>query len=140
MSSTASAGPASGEQGAAERPWLFNLLIAPEAVISIGLIDGALAFLLRNEGVTPAHAASIVGLLTLPHAIYFLWGPITDFFLRRRTWVIMGAASAALFLLIAFTQPKLGSNLAIALLFLTACCGVLVAAACGGIMGTLRDE
>jgi MFS transporter, PAT family, beta-lactamase induction signal transducer AmpG len=52
-----------------ERPWLFNFLIAPDAVISLGLIDGALSFLLRDEGVNPARAASIVALLSIPHAI-----------------------------------------------------------------------
>jgi len=123
-----------------ERPWLFNFLIAPEAIISIGLINGALAFLLRDEGVDPARAAGIVGLLSLPHAIYFLWGPITDFFLRRGTWLILSAVTAAVALVFAFYQPELGSPLGISLLFLTACLGVLVAAACGGIMGTLRSE
>jgi MFS transporter, PAT family, beta-lactamase induction signal transducer AmpG len=123
-----------------ERPWLINFLIAPEAVISVGLINGALSFLLRNEGVDPARVASIVGLLTLPHTIYFLWGPITDFFLRRRTWVMFGAVTASLALLLAFNQPRLGSSLGVALLFLTACLGVLVAAACGGLMGALRSE
>ena len=44
-----------------ERPWLFNVLIAPDAVISLGLIGGALSFLLRKQGVNPATAASIVG-------------------------------------------------------------------------------
>jgi MFS transporter, PAT family, beta-lactamase induction signal transducer AmpG len=132
--------PDSGSPPVRERPWLFNFLIAPEAIISVGLVNGALAFLLRNEGVDPARAASIVSLLSLPHIIYFLWGPVTDFFLRRRTWLLLGAVTGALALLAAFYQPRLGSRLGIALLFLTACLGVLVAAACGGIMGTLRSE
>jgi MFS transporter, PAT family, beta-lactamase induction signal transducer AmpG len=123
-----------------ERPWLFNFLIAPEAIISIGLINGALSFLLRNEGVHPGRVASIIGLLSLPHAIYFLWGPVTDFFMRRRTWLMVAAATAALALILAFHQPQLGSTLGVALLFLTACLGVVVAAAVGGIMGTLRSE
>jgi len=123
-----------------ERPWLFNFLIAPDAIISLGLIGGALSYLLRNEGVDPARAASIVGLLSVPHAIYFLWGPVTDFWMRRRTWLIAGAASSATALLLAFYQPKLSGSLAVTLLFLTACFGVVVAAACGGIMGTLRSE
>jgi PAT family beta-lactamase induction signal transducer AmpG len=90
--------------------------------------------------VDPARVASIVGLLTLPHAIYFLWGPVTDFFLQRRAWVMLGAAMGSLALLFAFHQPRLGSTAGVALLFLTACLGVLVAAACGGIMGTFRSE
>ena len=123
-----------------ERPWLFSLLIAPAAVISIGLVDGALSYLLRSQGVDPARGASIVALLSLPHAIYFFWGPVTDFFVRRRTWLILGAAAAAIALLLAFRQPRLAAPPAVALLFLGACFGVLVVAACGGMMGTLRSE
>lgn len=123
-----------------ERTWLFNFLIAPEAVVSIGLVDGALSFLLRNEGVDPARAASIVALLSIPHAIYFLWSPVTDFWMRRRTWLLTAAAAAALVFLIAFHLPSLASSGAVWMLFLGACLGVLVAAACGGMMGTLRSE
>jgi len=125
---------------ARERPWLFSLLIAPEAVIAVGLVGGALAYLLRNEGVDPARGASLVALLSLPHAIYFLWGPLTDFWMGRRTWLMAGAVASASILLLAFHQPRLGSNFAVALLFLSACLGVLVAASCGGMMGTLHSE
>lgn len=123
-----------------ERPWLFSFLIAPDAVISLGLVSGALTFLLRNEGVDPARAASIAALIAIPHAIYFLWGPLTDFWIRRRTWLIFAASAAAIVLLAAFYQPSLATPLAIALLFFSACLGVLAVAACGGIMGALRSE
>jgi MFS transporter, PAT family, beta-lactamase induction signal transducer AmpG len=123
-----------------ERAWLFSFLIAPDAVIAVGFIDGALSYLLRDEGVNPARAASIVALLTLPHAIYFLWGPITDFFIRRRTWLMLAAAVSALTLLLAFHQPLLASTRGVVLLFITACIAVMVPAACGGMMGTLRSE
>jgi hypothetical protein len=123
-----------------ERPWLFAFLIAPDAVISLGLVSGALTYLLRNEGVDPARAAGIGALLALPHAIYFLWGPITDFLMRRRTWLMIAAVTAAITLWVAFHQPRLGSSWAVGLLFLGACFGVLAVAACGGIMGTLRSE
>jgi PAT family beta-lactamase induction signal transducer AmpG len=123
-----------------ERPWLFNFLIAPMAVMSIGLVGGALSYLLRREGVDPAHGASIVALVSLPHAIYFLWGPITDFWLRRRTWLMLAAAAAAAAQLVAFHQPHLASSRAVGFMFLGLCFGGLVVAACGGMMGTLRSE
>ena len=123
-----------------ERPWLFAFLIAPDAVISIGLVGGALTFLLRNEGVNPARAASISALIALPHAIYFLWGPITDFWFQRRTWLMITALVAAATVLWAFHLPHLGSQWAVSLLFLGACIGVLAPAACGGMMGTLKSE
>ena len=123
-----------------DRPWLFAFLITPEAVIALGLVSGAITYLLRDEGVNPARAASIAALLSLPHAIYFLWGPLTDFWMRRRTWLLLAAAASAIALVAAFHQPQLASPLAVGLLFLSACFGVFVAAACGGIMGTLKNE
>ncbi|HTW60233.1 MAG TPA: MFS transporter [Terracidiphilus sp.] len=123
-----------------ERPWLYAFLIAPDAVIAIGLVNGGLGYLLRDEGVNPARAASLVALLSLPHAIYFLWGPVTDFWMRRRTWLLLAAVVSALTLLAAFCQPQLSTSWAIALLFLAACIGVVVPAACGGMMGAMRSE
>jgi PAT family beta-lactamase induction signal transducer AmpG len=123
-----------------ERPWLIALLIAPDAVVSLGLASGALAFLLRNEGVTPDRAASIAALIMVPHTIYFLWGPITDFWMRRRTWIMVAAIAAAVALLAAFCQRSLAAPWAVALLFLGACFGVIVAAACGGMMGAFTSE
>jgi len=108
--------------------------------MSIGLTGGALSYLLRHEGVDPARGASIVAFISLPHATYFLWGPVTDFWMRRRTWLILAAAAAAAAMLAAFHQPRLASPLAVGLMFLALCFGGLVAAACGGIMGTLRSE
>jgi len=125
---------------APERPWLFAFLIAPTAVIAIGLVDGALSFLLRREGIDPARGAAIVALLGIPHAIYFLWCPFTDFWMRRRTWVLTAAAASAAVVALAFHQPALGSAWAIRLLLVAFCLGLLVAASTGGIMGELRSE
>jgi MFS transporter, PAT family, beta-lactamase induction signal transducer AmpG len=125
---------------ARDRPWLFAFLITPEAVISLGLLSGALTYLLRDQGVSPGRAASIAALLALPHAIFFLWGPLTDFWMRRRTWLLLAALAAAIAMVVAFHQPQLASPLAVSLLFLSACFGVFVTAACGGILGTLHSE
>jgi PAT family beta-lactamase induction signal transducer AmpG len=123
-----------------ERPWLFNFLIAPMAVMSIGLVGGALSYLLRREGVDPAHGASIVAFVTLPHAIYFLWGTISDFLTSRRNWLLLAAIAAAIAELAAFHQQRLASPLSVGLLFLSMCFGGLVVAACGGMMGALHSE
>jgi hypothetical protein len=123
-----------------DRPWLFAFLIAPDAVISIGLVSGALTFLLRNEGVDPARAASISALIALPHAIYLLWGPVTDFWFQRRFWIIAASIAAAATLVCAFHLPRLGSTWGVTLLFLAAAIAVLSPAASGGMMATLHSE
>jgi PAT family beta-lactamase induction signal transducer AmpG len=123
-----------------ERPWLFNFLIAPMAVMSIGLVGGALSYLFRHEGVDPGRSGSILALLILPHAIFFLWGPVTDFWVHRRTWLMLAATAAGLTLLAAFHQERLASPWGVGLMFLALCFGGLVVAACGGIMGALKSE
>ena len=125
---------------AKERPWLLAFLIAPAAVIAIGLVDGALSYLLRKQGIDPARGSEIVALLTVPHTIYFLWCPITDFWIRRRSWVLVASAAAAVTMVVAFNQSSLASPWSIRLIFLSFCFGLLVAASCGGIMGTFRSE
>jgi PAT family beta-lactamase induction signal transducer AmpG len=123
-----------------ERPWVFGLLIAPVAVLANGLIGGALSFLLLKQGVGAARSAGIVSLLNLPNTIYFLWSPITDFWIRRRTWLMVAATAAAAVMLAAFHQSSLASPWAVGLMFLSACFGQLIVSGSGGMMGTLATE
>jgi PAT family beta-lactamase induction signal transducer AmpG len=123
-----------------ERPWLFGLLIAPNAVLAFGIISGVLSYLLRQQGVGIGRSSEIISLLILPQTIYFLWSPITDFWIRRRTWLIVGAVASALTMAAAFHGRRLDTPSAVALMFLSACFGQLVVSSCGGMMGTLRSE
>src|SRR5271154_1122367 len=90
-----------------ERPWLFGLLIAPNAVLANGIISGVLSYLLRKQGVGIGRSSEIISLLILTQTIYFLWSPITDFWIRRRTWLIVGATAAALCMAAAFHGSRL---------------------------------
>jgi PAT family beta-lactamase induction signal transducer AmpG len=110
------------------------------AVLSNGIISGVLSYLLRRQGVGIGRSSQIIWLLVLPQTIYFLWSPITDFWIRRRTWLMVGAVTAALTMAAAFHSRRLDTPSAVALMFLSACCGQLVVASCGGMMGALRSE
>ena len=86
---------------------------------------GVLSYLLREQGVGIGRSSEIIALLILPQTIYFLWSPITDFWIRRRTWLIVGALGC---------RPHSGRRLprqqarhssAVALMFLSACFGQL---------------
>lgn len=122
------------------QPWLFGLLIASHAVLANGVLGGVLSYLLRKQGVGPARGAEIIALLNLPLTIYFLWSPITDFWLRRRTWLMTAAIAAAAAMLAAFRQPSLAGAQAVGLMFLSACLGQLIVASCGGMMGAIPCE
>ena len=124
-----------------ERPWIFGLLIAPSAVVANGVIQGGvLSYLLRQQGLEIAHISRLIWLLALPTSIYFLWSPITDFFVRRRTWLLLGSVGSAVLMAFALAQKSLASPLAVTLIFLSACGTQLVVSSCGGMMGALGSE
>jgi PAT family beta-lactamase induction signal transducer AmpG len=124
-----------------QRPWIFGLLIAPSAVVANGVIQGGvLAYLLSVHGVGSGAQSHLIFLLALPTSLYFLWSPITDFFVRRRTWLGTGGVSAALLMALAFHQSNLSGRASFALLLLSACCVQLVVSSCGGMMGAIQSD
>ncbi len=124
-----------------ERPWLFGFLIAPSAIVANGVIQGGvLGFLLSQQGVGSKVQSHLIGLAALPTVLYFLWSPVTDFFVRRRTWLLLGGVLAAAFMALAFHQRDLSSRSALILMLISACLSQLVVSSCGGMMGALHSE
>ena len=125
----------------AERPWIFGLLVAPSAVTANGVIQGGvLAYLLSQHGMSSGEQSRIVQWAALPTSLYFLWSPVTDFFVRRRTWLLAGAMLSAVLMAVAFRMPALADRHTLLLIFLSACCAQLVISSCGGMMGALRSD
>jgi PAT family beta-lactamase induction signal transducer AmpG len=125
----------------ADRPWLYSLLIAPSAVMMNGVVQGGvLAYLLSEQGIGSGGQSHMIFLLSLPTWLYFLWSPITDFFVRRRTWLLIGGLLAAVAMWASFHRPNLSSKAALALMLLSACCSQLVVSSCGGMLGAMRLE
>lgn len=123
------------------RPWLYSLLIAPSAVLMNGVIQGGvIGYLGRQQGIPTARVADMIWLLALPTSIYFLWSPITDFLVRRRTWLLLGGILGGLLMGVSLASGHLDSRGAIALMFLSACFSQLVVASCGGMMGAIGEE
>jgi len=124
-----------------ERPWIYGLLIAPSAVVANGVVQGGvLGYLLSEQGVGPGTQSHLIGLLALPTSLYFLWSPITDFFVRRRTWLLLGGIAAAVLMALGFHQKSLSSAAALAFMLASACCSQLVVSSCGGMMGAMQSE
>jgi MFS transporter, PAT family, beta-lactamase induction signal transducer AmpG len=124
-----------------ERPWVFGLLISPSAVMANGVIQGgALAYLLSVQGMGSGDQSRIIAMLALPTIWYFLYAPITDFFLRRRTWLLTGGLLSAVLIVLAFHQKSLTTSTALVLMFVSACCCQLVVSSCGGMMGAMKSE
>ncbi len=131
------------ESGTAEkaRPWLYAFLIAPSAVMMNGVVQGgALAYLLSQQGIGSGGQSRIIQILALPTSLYFLWSPITDFFVRRRTWLLWGGLLAAVLMAAGFHQRNLSSDVAMGLMLMSACFSQLVVSSCGGMLGAMRVE
>jgi PAT family beta-lactamase induction signal transducer AmpG len=124
-----------------ERPWIFGFLIAPSAVVANGVVQGGtLAYLLSRQGIGSGDQSKLIDFLALPTIFYFLWSPITDFLVRRRTWLLIGGVLAGILMALGFHQPSLTSSGAEVLMLISACLSQLVVSACGGMMGALHSE
>jgi Na+/melibiose symporter-like transporter len=126
---------------AQERPWIFGFLIAPSAVVANGVVQGGvLAYLLSRQGIGSGAQSALISMLALPTMLYFLWSPITDFFIRRRTWLVVGALFAGILMALGFHQPNLTANSTKILMLISACFSQLCVSSCGGMMGALHAE
>jgi PAT family beta-lactamase induction signal transducer AmpG len=117
-------------------PWLFLILILPGGVFG-GFTTTPMPFLLSQAGVPVERIARIGSLLYVPTVFYFLWAPLVDMKLRRRTWLVLSSVGSAG--LLAAAMPLVGPGhltLFTALLFAAQTINVLVSAAQGGLMVT----
>src|SRR5882724_7293359 len=75
-------------------PVVFLVLILPFGVMS-GYLTVAVAYLLSQAGLSVEEIASLVAVSFIPHTWKFLWAPIADTTLRRKTWYLLAAAVSA---------------------------------------------
>jgi PAT family beta-lactamase induction signal transducer AmpG len=118
-------------------PWVFSLLILPLGIY-VGFIWTALPFLLSRAGLQVEQIARIGAILQLPPILMFLWTPIVDVKMRRRTWLVLAATVTALCMWVACSL--LGASHLKVLTALLLGGGVAVAlamASCGGLMVTM---
>ena len=60
-----------------------------------GYLTVALAYLLSKAGLSVAQVGALVAVSFVPHTWKFLWAPIIDTTLHRRTWYVTGAVLSA---------------------------------------------
>jgi len=115
---------------------LFSLLILPLG-ISVGFKFTALPFLLAKAGVPVDRIATLASIVHLPAALQFLWAPLVDVKLRRRTWLVIGALASSL--CFCFAIPLIGASHLGQMMALLLCAGLAdstASVACGGLLVT----
>jgi len=78
-------------------PWAFVFMPLPFGIFS-GYVQTALPWLLRHMGYSVDRIGAVVAFVLSPMAFAFLWSPIADFGLRRRTWMQISCALSGLLL------------------------------------------
>jgi MFS transporter, PAT family, beta-lactamase induction signal transducer AmpG len=121
----------------APAPWLFALLNVPHAVVMGGVSGTLLSFLLRQQGVSPHAIANQRALLLLPGSLFFLWSPLTDFLLRRKTWLVLSTAASSVTVMLALESRSYASRSAVTLLWTSSCLILLAYASIGGLVALL---
>lgn len=121
-------------------PYLFAVLALPYGVLVNGLVGTVLSFLLRREGVPVDRIANEIALLSLPTMLYFLWSPLTDFWMQRRNWLLLSAAGSAAALFAAFRIKSFADPLAVGLLLLAVSLSMLTSSCSGGLMASVVPE
>ena len=78
-------------------PIVFLVLILPFGVMS-GYLTVAVAYLLTKAGVSVEQIAELIAVSFIPQTWKFLWAPLADTTLSRKTWYVLAAiVSAAAF-------------------------------------------
>lgn len=121
------------------RPWVFLLMPLPFGIFQ-GYVQTPLPYLLRQMGYTVDRIGSMEAFVLLPMALYFLWSPVVDFWLRRRTWMIVFAALSGAMLFSAILLLPHHTEWATTLLFAGFCVNLMTTAAGGGILATTQNE
>jgi MFS family permease len=75
-------------------PALFLILFSPFGIAS-GYLSVTLAYLLVHHGVTVQEIATLSAIALVPQTWKFLWAPIVDTTLTRKSWYIIGALTTA---------------------------------------------
>ncbi len=70
------------------------VLILPFGMMS-GYLTVALAYLLKDAGVSVGDVAGLIAISFIPHTWKFLWAPVADTTLGRKTWYVIACVLSA---------------------------------------------
>jgi MFS family permease len=84
-------------------------LITPFGVLG-GYLSVAVAYLLAHKGLSVGEIASLIALGLFPHTIKFLWAPIADTTLSRKSWYVIANVLSAVGIFATGILPPIKSS------------------------------
>jgi MFS transporter, PAT family, beta-lactamase induction signal transducer AmpG len=121
-------------------PWLFAPLAAPSGIASWGVTALLVPYLLRKHGVAVDRIAIVSATASIPTFCFFLWAPVVDIGLRRRTWILLIYGCAALCLALAIRGSSGSLTRLTIFLFASSVIESLGRSAVGAVMTTLSPD
>lgn len=105
-----------------------------------GVVAVALPYLLRRRGMSVEAIAGIAALVQVPAIWYFLWAPVVDLKLRRRTWVMLLSVVSGALTMLALSRDIPSTALLTALLITASAVNQPVSSAIGGLVATVMPN
>lgn len=125
--------PGSTEKPSHNAPWIFGVLqVSYGFTAAVGNV--LVPYLLRKNGVPVDRIAGVVAIAFIPSVWSFLYSPLADVGLRRRSWILWASAAAALSGSAAILEIRGSLVLLTLLLFLSRAASGLVGTATGGLL------
>ena len=91
-------------------PSLFMFLILPYGAMG-GYVTVALAYLYAQAGIPVAQVAALVASSLAPHTLKFIWAPLVDTTLSRKSWYLIASVVSAVGILATAVFPVKESSL-----------------------------
>ena len=114
----------------------FALASAPYGSFN-GLVAVGLPFILRQRGIPVERIAIVAALVQAPSIWFFLWGPVVDLGLRRRTWIVVLSLASALCASAALGSAAASLGAMTTLLVLASVFSQPVSSAMGGLVAAV---
>lgn len=93
-------------------PSVFLFLILPFGAMS-GYLTVAVAYRLSQAGLGVDQIADLVAVSFIPHTWKFLWAPVVDTTLHRKTWYVLGSIGSAVGIFATGAMPATAPGIAV---------------------------
>jgi PAT family beta-lactamase induction signal transducer AmpG len=99
-------------QGRQLHPVVFLILILPFGIM-IGYLSVTVAYQLTHAGVSIDKVAAMIAITLIPSTWKFLWAPVVDTCLRRKTWYLLACIASAVGIAATGALPPTAAGMAL---------------------------
>jgi PAT family beta-lactamase induction signal transducer AmpG len=93
-------------------PFVFLILILPFGIM-IGYLSVTVAYQLTHAGVSTDRVAAMIAITLIPSTWKFLWAPVVDTCLRRKTWYLIACIASAVGIAATGALPATAAGMAL---------------------------